>query len=154
MTGWRRGSIIRKAVIVPVWRTQNLVTSAQDGVPQRAAFLTRDQIAGDPANDVFLGQIEDRAYFARDLSAVETPLDLIRSDVPLEFADLRRVGPLVGNLNGSLMAFARGIFYWHSRHGFCGVCGAPTRVGGGGPCPPLHQRDLQRAAFSRAPIPP
>jgi NAD+ diphosphatase len=113
--------------IVPVWRTQNLVTSAQDGMPQRAAFLTPDRIAGDPANDVFLGQIEDRAYFARDLSAVETPLDLIRSDVPLEFADLRRVGPLVGNQNGSLMAFARGIFYWHSRHGFCGVCGAPTR---------------------------
>jgi NAD+ diphosphatase len=114
--------------IVPVWRTQNLVTKAQDGAPQRAAFLTRDQIAGEAGLEVFLGQIEDRAYFARDLSALETPLDLIRSDVPLEFADLRRVGPLVGNQNGSLMAFARGILFWHSRHGFCGVCGAPTRV--------------------------
>ena len=114
-------------VIVPVWRTQNLVTAARDGVPQRAAFLTRDQIAGDAAADVFLGQVEDRSYFARDLSAMEAPLDLIQSDVPLEFADLRRVGPLVGNQAGSLMAFARGIFYWDSRHGFCGVCGAPTR---------------------------
>ena len=113
--------------IVPVWRTQNLVTKAEGAVPQRAAFLRRDQIVGDPGLEVFLGQIEDRAYFARDLSSVEAPLDIIRSDVPLEFADLRRVGPLVGNQNGSLMAYARGIFFWHSRHGFCGVCGAPTQ---------------------------
>ncbi len=113
--------------IVPVWRNQNLVTKAQDGVPPRAAFLARDQIAGQPGLEVFLGEIEDRAYFARDLSAVETPLDIIRSDVPIEFADLRRVGPLVGNRDGSLMAYARGILYWHGRHGFCGVCGAPTR---------------------------
>jgi NAD+ diphosphatase len=113
--------------IVPVWRNQNLVTKAEGGAPPRAAFLGRDQIAGDPGLEVFLGEHEDRAYFARDLSTLETPLDIIRSDVPLEFADLRRVGPLVGNRDGSLMAYARGLFYWHSRHGFCGVCGAPTK---------------------------
>ena len=35
--------------IVPVWRNQNLVTKADGGAPARAAFLMRDQIAGDPA---------------------------------------------------------------------------------------------------------
>ena len=118
--------------IVPVWRNQSLVVSGQDKNPPRAAFLTRDQLPGDPANDVFLGQLEDRAYFARDLSAHDNPLELIRSDVPLEFSDLRRVGPLVGNRDGSLMAYARGILYWHTRHGFCSVCGCPTRVEEGG----------------------
>jgi len=113
--------------IVPVWRTQNLVIAAQDGTPPRAAFLRREQIPGDADNEVFLGEHEDHAYFARDLSAEEMPLDVIRSDVPLEFADLRRVGPLVGNRDGSLMAYARGMLFWHSRHGFCGVCGSPTR---------------------------
>ncbi|MGH6982312.1 MAG: NUDIX-like domain-containing protein, partial [Stellaceae bacterium] len=113
-----------RSLIVPVWRSQNLVTKAEGGAPQRSAFLTPDQIAGDPGLEVFLGQVEDHAYFARDLSAVEQPLDIIRADRPLEFADLRRVGPLVGNRDGSLMAYARGILFWHSRHGFCGVCGA------------------------------
>ncbi|MGH7076231.1 MAG: NAD(+) diphosphatase [Stellaceae bacterium] len=113
--------------IVPVWRNQNLATKAEGGIPTRAAFLARDQIEGDSGLEIFLAQIEDRAYFARDLSAVEKPLDIIRSDVALEFADLRRVGPLVGNRDGSLMAYARGMLFWHSRHLFCGVCGAPTR---------------------------
>src|SRR6185312_6850792 len=27
---------------------------------------------------------------------------------------------------GSLLAYARGLAYWHQRHGFCGVCGSPT----------------------------
>ncbi len=112
--------------IVPVWRNQNLVTKAQDGLPPRAVFLTRDQIVGGARTEVFLGQIEDSCFFAHDLSPAELPLDIIRSQTQLEFADLRRIGPLVGNRDGSLMAYARGILYWHSRHEFCGVCGAPT----------------------------
>jgi NAD+ diphosphatase len=113
--------------IVPVWRNQNLVSKAQDGMPPRAVFVTRDQIVGDARTEVFLGQIEDVCFFAHDLSPAEMPLDIIRSETALEFADLRRVGPLVGNRDGSLMAYARGILYWHSRHAFCGVCGAPTK---------------------------
>ena len=112
--------------IVAVWRHQNLVTRAQDGVPPRAVFLRREQIVGDVHNEVFLGQIEERCYFAHDLSPAEAPLDIIRSETQFEFADLRRVGPLVGNRDGSLMAYARGMLYWHSRHAFCGMCGAPT----------------------------
>ena len=113
--------------IVPVWRNQNLVTRAEGGAPSRAAFLLRDQIVGDPLPEVFLGQIGDQCFFARDLSALDEPLAAIRATEPLEFADLRRVGPLVGNRDGSLMAYARGILYWHSRHGFCGVCGGATK---------------------------
>src|SRR5262249_49094954 len=45
----------------------------------------------------------------------------------VEFTDLRRVGPLLERFEGSLLAYARGITYWHQRHRFCGVCGAPTR---------------------------
>jgi NAD+ diphosphatase len=118
--------------IIPVWRNQNLVTKAQDGMPPRAMFLTRDQIVGDARTEVFLGQIDDLCFFAHDLSPAETPLDIIRSETVLEFADLRRVGPLVGNRDGSLMAYARGILYWHSRHTFCGVCSAPTTSDEGG----------------------
>ena len=44
-----------------------------------------------------------------------------------EFVDLRQVGALLFAREGSILAYARGMTYWHRRHRFCGVCGAPTR---------------------------
>jgi NAD+ diphosphatase len=113
---------------VPVWRSQNLVLSG--GEPQ-AAFLARHEIDG-TGEWVLLGLIDDRAYFALDLSAVEAPLEALRPPAPVEFTDLRRVGPLLARQEGSLLAYARGIAYWHSRHRFCGVCGGATLSEEGG----------------------
>ena len=115
---------------VPVWRNQNLVV-AMDGASPRAAFLTRQDIVAE-GETVLLGLLEDRAYFALDLSAVETPLDAMRTADPVEFTDLRRVGPLLARNEGSLLAYARGVVYWHTRHRFCGVCGSPTESEEGG----------------------
>ena len=115
---------------VLVWRSQNLVLSGEGGAPQ-AAFLARDEIAGS-GEWVLLGLIGDRAYFALDLSAVEAPLAALRPPAPVEFTDLRRVGPLLARQEGSLLAYARGIAYWHSRHRFCGVCGSATLSEEGG----------------------
>jgi NAD+ diphosphatase len=81
---------------------------------------------------VLLGLRETRAYFALDLSDREAPLDAIRAEAPVEFTDLRRVGPLLAQPDGALLAYARGILHWHGRHRFCGVCGNPTRSDEGG----------------------
>jgi NAD+ diphosphatase len=43
-----------------------------------------------------------------------------------EWIDLRRVGPLMARSEGSVLAYARGLMWWHARHRFCGVCGSPT----------------------------
>ncbi|HEY9549977.1 MAG TPA: NAD(+) diphosphatase, partial [Kiloniellaceae bacterium] len=51
------------------------------------------------------------------------------------FQDLRAVGPIMRREEGALLAYARGLAHWHSRHGFCGLCGAPTASEKGG-----HQR--------------
>ncbi len=115
---------------VPVWRSQNLVLSLAGAEP-RAAFLCRHEITAE-GECVLLGLMEERAYFALDLSHVEAPLEALRSALPVEFTDLRRVGPLLARHEGSLLAYARGIAYWHSRHRFCGVCGSPTRSEEGG----------------------
>jgi len=40
--------------------------------------------------------------------------------------DLRAIGPLLPPREASLSALARGMAYWHERHMFCGVCGAPS----------------------------
>lgn len=113
---------------IPVWRGQNLIAGIE-GTEPRAVLLTRDAvitIASDTGT-VMLGLHEDCAYFACDLSHIETPQEAIRAETPAQFIDLRRVGPLLPRGEGSLLAYARGLAYWHSRHLFCGVCGSPTR---------------------------
>src|SRR4029077_2119409 len=97
----------------------------------RAALLTREQVATD-GEPVLLGLIEESAYFALDLSALDVPLDALRTTARVEFTDLRRVGPLLARPEGALLAYARGIAYWHSRHRFCGTCGSATVSAEGG----------------------
>ena len=110
------------ARFLPVWRNQNLVDIGSE--PPRAAFLTSGQIARDAGETVLLGIAGDGTFFALDLSTHDEPLAAIRHDHPLEFTDLRRVGPLMDRHEGSLLAYARGMMWWHARHRFCGVCGS------------------------------
>ncbi|HLJ21307.1 MAG TPA: NAD(+) diphosphatase, partial [Stellaceae bacterium] len=120
-----------ETLFVPVWRGQNLVASVAEGAPS-AITLRREALVSLDGEPVLLGLREERAYFALDLSHHESPLQQIRAEGPIEFTDLRRVGPLLARPDGALLAYARGILYWHGRHRFCGVCGSPTRSEEGG----------------------
>lgn len=113
--------------LVPVWRGLNLFARG-DGAEPRALFLGPDAVRGLSAEPVLLGRHEDHAYFAVDLSALEAPLDALGRPETAEFMDLRRVGPLLARQDGSVLAYARGVAYWASRHRFCGVCGAKTKA--------------------------
>jgi NAD+ diphosphatase len=109
---------------LPVWRNQNLVHAG--AAPPRAALLLPHQVACEADEAVLLGIDEKGAFFAVDLSAHDEPLAALRHAAPLEFADLRRVGALMNGHEGSLLAYARGMMWWHARHRFCGVCGSPA----------------------------
>jgi NAD+ diphosphatase len=144
---WIRAQIAHAAAqFVPVWRTQNLIVEVQDAEP-RAIVLTADSVAAllgglDDADEhlghgriVFLGVIDERAHFAVDMSHVEAPLDMLASPalaasgIPAEgarFADLRQLAGRLNRAEGALLAFARAMVFWHSRHRFCGLCGSPT----------------------------
>jgi NAD+ diphosphatase len=133
------------SLYVPVWRNQSLVAEFNGGEP-RAVVLAAPDIADILANVaaerlvsgelVFLGLIEDQAHFALDLSSVEAPLDMLHSpalaargmeQAAVRFADLRHVAPRLERRDGALLALARAIMFWHSRHRYCGLCGSPTR---------------------------
>jgi NAD+ diphosphatase len=116
---------------VPVWRGENLVV-AIGGAEPRAALLPRQSVAAVVGEAILLGLSAETAYFAIDLSGHDAPLEAIGDAPGMAFTDLRRVGPLLPRQEGALLAYARGIAYWHSRHRFCGVCGAPTRSEEGG----------------------
>ena len=115
------------ALAVPVWRARNLVIL---GEPPTALFPDMTLIArfgDDPL--IFLGETAEHPYFAWDLSALDEPeaQDLARAWAPAaEFVDLRRVGALLPRRDGAVLAYARGVTWWHSRHRFCGVCGAAS----------------------------
>jgi NAD+ diphosphatase len=150
---WIRQRVVDPGtVFVPVWRTQSLVIEVAGGEP-RAACLTVEALAsvfgeiGDVderlarGEVVLLGVIDERAHFALDVSSVEAPLDMLRSpalaaagiaegdiaQVGVRFADLRQLGGRLDRHEGALLAFARAILFWHSRHRFCGLCGNPTQ---------------------------
>jgi len=137
------------SLFVPVWRTQSLVIEVEGGDPRAVALPAEAVVSvlGEMAEAaleerlahgqfVFLGLIDERAHFALDVSAVEAPLDMLRSpalaaagiaDGGLRFADLRHLAGRLERQEGALLALARAMVFWHSRHRFCGLCGAPTR---------------------------
>jgi NAD+ diphosphatase len=144
---WILDRLIRpESLFVPVWRNQNLVLECGDE-PRAILFETaaiapvlglrdaRESLL-DRGKVVFLGLHAGRAHFALDLSAHAAPLELLHAPAlaaqgqgaaHLRFTDLRQVGALLDRQQGALLAFARAILFWHSRHRFCGVCGRPTR---------------------------
>ena len=153
---WIRARVCDPAsVFIPVWRSQNLVIEIDGGEP-RAAVLGVEAIGslfgsladGEVAERlargecVFLGLISERAHFALDVSGIEAPLDMLRSPAlaaagfadagagpdAVRFADLRQLAGRLERSEGALLALARAMMFWHSRHRFCGMCGAPTRV--------------------------
>jgi NAD+ diphosphatase len=110
---------------VPVWRSHSLVRL---GEPPEAVLppLVELELEGPPH---FLGQRGDAAVFAVDCSHLsEEAARALASGLAAggEFVDLRRVGALLPRDDGALLAYARGLAFWHERHRFCGVCGAET----------------------------
>ncbi len=117
--------------IVPVWRGLSLIAAGDSpsavtitGSPARALVRIAESVA-------LLGMDGDVAYFAADVSAHDEGALAPLSD-GAEFMDLRQAGALMERRQGMLLAYARGIIYWHHRHRFCGDCGSPTEGRQGG----------------------
>ncbi|HEX3862305.1 MAG TPA: NAD(+) diphosphatase [Stellaceae bacterium] len=142
---WIRARAIDPAsIFVPVWRSQNLVIEVEGGEP-RAAHVKVETLglsSGDVeerfarGDFVFLGMIDERAHFALDVAGDETAIEALRSpalaaagisEAGVRFADLRQLAGRLDSREGALLALARAMMFWHSRHRFCGVCGSVTR---------------------------
>jgi NAD+ diphosphatase len=117
--------------LYPIWRLRNYVSDP--GAP-RALVLDparRAALLESASTVVLLGIEEEVAHFLIDISHLDEP-----AAIELGHAvDLRAVGALMSQREGALLAYARGLTYWHDRHKFCGVCGSPTESKNAG-----HQR--------------
>lgn len=109
----------------PVWRARNLMRGVDEGRPE-AVFLSGEaaealRLAGGPW--AFLGLQGGVPLFAVDCSTHDDPLPLLPPALG-GFADLRQVAGLLAGPEASVLAHARGLMHWRTKHRFCGVCGS------------------------------
>lgn len=117
--------------LYPVWRLRHLVLT--ESVPKLRLLdpVSQADLIARAETVILLGVEEGVAHFALDLSVLDENAAIELGD----FQELRGIGPLLPQRDGALLAYARGLAYWHQRHRYCGVCGAPTEVKAAG-----HQR--------------
>lgn len=116
----------REAGFVAYWRGRLLIAPS----PTPRAILDarpRDEAT----HSVFLGLLAERPVFAIDLSAHEEPLAALHG-ARGEFVELRGLTATLPAEEAGLLATARGLLYWQSRHRFCGVCGGACTPARGG----------------------
>jgi NAD+ diphosphatase len=124
-------ALLEDALVVPVWRGKCLLTRPTSDAPSRGALLEyrqfRELLGGER---VFLGLRNGRGYFAVALPAADAPPTEIAALG--DFNDLRLAGSLLEWREAELLAYARGILYWHGHHRHCAECGAPSQMRDGG----------------------
>jgi len=120
--------------VLPLWRGRNLLDARPTALSARgdAARALLDAAGG----EALLGLRDGAPVYAADLSALDEiqVQELVASQLggAGQFTDLRRVGPLLASAEAALLAYARGILYWHAEHRHCGRCGAPAHSRHGG----------------------
>lgn len=114
-----------ETLFAPVWRARSLMKGVAEGQPE-AVLLTGAaaeavRMAGGPWS--FLGLWEGRSVFAVDCSQAEDPLPLLPAEMG-GFTDLRAVAGMLPPGEASVLAHARGLMHWRTKHRFCGICGS------------------------------
>ena len=133
--------------IVPIWRSLNLfsntIETGATPVPAYLSIKEAKDLFEISKDQVYLGKQSFEgtliSYLAIDVSSLEEDEATNKLAAWGKFSDLREIGPLIGGIDGSILAYARGIMFWHSRNGYCGMCGTPTIATKGG-----HQRNCTK----------
>lgn len=133
-------------LLVPVWQEKNFVTP---GSEPRAALPNAREGATliDAATElVWLGKAGEADCFALDISTIAEPLSHPALAGRAELTDLRLTGGVLPATEAEVLAYARGMLYWHRRHQHCGSCGRPTKPKEGG-----HVRECEAEELKHFP---
>lgn len=123
------------SVVVPHWRNRCLIARTDPPSPALLEVeVCGDLIEGAP-EVIFLGLLEGRACFALAVDPDQASLEHPALAGQGDFTDLRLAGVTLPRRQAELLAYARGLLYWHKHHRFCPECGGATEVTQGG-----HQR--------------
>jgi NAD+ diphosphatase len=111
----------RRASETRVLPLAGLQIAIAEDAPQPQLFWAAAQALPPGEDSIFLGLQEDAAIFAQEVGEAG-------ASAGARFVELRSVGPVLSAAEASLAAYARALAHWHTRHRFCGACGAPTRI--------------------------
>lgn len=129
----------------PVWRLRHLVRAADHPIVGSLDPVAQAELIARADTVILLGVDGEVAHFALDVSGLDEPAATALGD----FQELRGIGPLLPQRDGALLAYARGLAYWHQRHRFCGVCGSPTEPKAAGHQRQCINRDCATVQFPR-----
>ena len=115
---------------LPFWRLNVLAREAEHAELRWLDAGVQDLLE-DGAAPLLLGLRDGVAHFAVDLSSLADPIAALGVE-GAEFADARRIAVNLPGGDAGILAQGRALIEWHTRHRFCGSCGAPTAMRGGG----------------------
>ena len=87
---------------------------------------------GIDGSPIFLGLSEGTAHFVVDISGNESAVKGLHDNGRWRFEDARRATESLSGADSGIVAQARAQVIWHSRNGFCSICGHETLVKRGG----------------------
>ena len=114
--------------LVPLYNGKSLISDVSQ--TPSALVLPPDRKPSD--TEIFLGFDDEHTYFAVDISKMSEPeleatisdaMDMRGQQQAGQFKDLRAVGPLLSDHEGSLLAYARGLVFWNDLTRHCIRCG-------------------------------
>ena len=133
-------------------KDRNLMHWVRDGKSVPTAIShTREQVENllDPAYEtVFLGLDNETPLFATDVSIGNVD-QFKKINGEYEFIDLREAGWLLNAQEAALLAYARGLLYWHRHSAYCSTCGSPAQSQHGGHLRLCSNEQCARLAFPR-----
>ena len=138
-----------KMRVVPVWQDKNLVENiGSSPLPLMPDGSTAQRLLKVADIKLFLGLLDGEPLFGVDLSSLhQKDINLILGPEPT-FVDLRTAGWLLPRDQAAILAYTRGLAYWHRTNGFCGLCGSSTNTIQGG-----HVRKCTNEACGRESYP-
>ncbi len=145
---WLAARMAEGLGVVPVNRSKNLVVA---GNAHRAMIFeggAAHEILEACYQSVLLGTDEHKPVFAVAVDDALAEQIITLTSGATEFVDLRNVGSFLPATEAHLLAHARGMIHWHSQHGHCGFCGAPTESRHSG-----HERICTNAACATSHFP-
>ncbi len=113
---------------LPLWNLRALATAEPESRLAWQPLADLPAFAGDGAELIFLGLENGAARFAAGTKGGEDPATAGVLAGRGRFEETRPLASDVPAGEAAILAQSRALVDWHDRHGFCAVCGAPTKL--------------------------
>ena len=100
------------------------------GAQEELGWLGIDDLTrlGVDSTAIFLGIDGESAHFVVDISKNEQAVRELRESTERRFEDARTATEVLSGPDSGIVAQARAQVSWHSRNGFCAICGHETHM--------------------------